>query len=138
MNLSMKCFLIVASSVLGLPATLLAETQPGAAEAVGQKVDQAAATAVNKLEATKESLGEHAQQAGEYIDDSAITAKVKAEIFGDPMLKVLQINVTTTNRVVNLSGAVDSQQSIDRALAIARDNRDVKSVENGLVVKSVR
>lgn len=138
MNLSMKSFLIVVSSVLALPGALLAEAQPGTAEAAGQKVDQAAAAAGDKLEATKDALGNQAQKAGDYIDDSAITAKVKAEIFGDPMLKVLQINVTTTNGVVNLSGAVDSQQSIDRAVSIARANRGVKLVENGLVVKSVR
>jgi hypothetical protein len=69
----------------------------------------------------------------EYMDDSAITAKIKAEILSDPLLKVSQINVTTTNGVVSLSGTVDSQQSIDRALAIARSVKDVKSVENGLV-----
>ena len=90
------------------------------------------------LEPTKESLGERAEKAGQYIDDAAITAKVKTEIFADPALKVLQINVTTTNGVVTLSGVVDSQESIDRALEIARSNRDVKSVENNLVVKSVR
>jgi hyperosmotically inducible protein len=37
--------------------------------------------------------------------------------------------------VVTLSGDVDSQQSIDRAMEIARSVKDVKSVENSLVVK---
>jgi hyperosmotically inducible protein len=139
MNLSMKSLAVVClSSVLALPGTLSAQAQPGAAEQAGQKLDHAAATAGTKLEAAKESLGEQAVKAGDYIDDAAITAKVKAEIFADPLLKVLQINVTTTDGVVNLSGAVDSQQSIDRALALARNNSDVKSVENGLVVKSVK
>jgi hyperosmotically inducible periplasmic protein len=130
--------IVLVSSMLGLSGALLAAPPPGPAETAGQKVDQAAATAGVKLEAAKESLGERAAKAGQYIDDSAITAKVKTEIFGDPALKVLQINVTTTDGVVTLSGAVDSQESIDRALAVARDNRDVKSVENGLVVKSVQ
>ena len=69
------------------------------------------------------------------MDDSAITAKIKAEILSDPLLKVSQISVTTTNGVVKLSGVVDSQQSIDRAVEIVRSNRNVKSVENNLVVK---
>ena len=38
--------------------------------------------------------GKHAREStGEYVDDSVLTSKVKAEIFNDPMLKVLQINV---------------------------------------------
>jgi len=32
---------------------------------------------------------------GEYLDDSAITTKVKAAVFNDPSLKVFQINVET-------------------------------------------
>jgi len=51
----------------------------------------------------------------------------------DPLLKVSQISVTTTNGVVKLSGTVDSQQGIDRATEIARSVKDVKSVENSLV-----
>jgi len=42
--------------------------------------------------------------------------------------------VTTTKGVVKLSGTVDSQQSINRAMEIARSVKDVKSVENGLVL----
>lgn len=72
------------------------------------------------------------------MDDSAITAKIKAGILSDPLLKVSQISVTTTNGVVNLSGVVDSQQSIDRAMEIARSNPNVKSVENSLVIQGAR
>jgi hyperosmotically inducible protein len=53
-------------------------------------------------------------------DDTAITAKVKADILGDPLLKVAQINVTTTNGVFALNGVVHSQQSIDRATGIVQ------------------
>ena len=35
------------------------------------------------------------ESTGEYVDDSAITTKVKAAIFNDPALKVFQINVET-------------------------------------------
>jgi hyperosmotically inducible periplasmic protein len=68
------------------------------------------------------------------MDDAAITAKIKAAIVSDPLLKVAQISVTTTNGVVTLSGVVDSQQSIDRAMEIVRSNPKVKSVVNALVV----
>jgi hyperosmotically inducible protein len=46
---------------------------------------------------------------GEYMDDSVITSKVKAAIFGDSMLKSAEINVETFKGVVQLSGFVSSQ-----------------------------
>ena len=51
---------------------------------------------------------------GEYIDDSAITTKVKAAIFNDPSLKVFQINVETFKGEVQLSGFVDSARASKR------------------------
>ena len=108
--------------------------QEGTAEKAGQKVDQAAESAGKKIEKTGEAVAEKVEKTGEYMEDSAITAKIKAEILSDPLLKVSQINVTTTNGVVKLSGKVDSQQSIDRAMEIARSVKDVKSVENGLAL----
>jgi len=72
---------------------------------------------------------------GEYIDDSAITTKVKAAIFNDPSLKVFQINVETFKGEVQLSGFVDSAQSVKKAGEVARGVNDVKSVKNNLNVK---
>lgn len=75
------------------------------------------------------------QSTGEYIDDTAITTKVKAEIFNDPMLKVLQINVESYDGVVQLSGFVNSRQDADKAVAVASSVKGVKSVKDDLVVK---
>jgi len=72
---------------------------------------------------------------GEYIDDSAITTKVKAAIFNDPSLKVFQINVETFKGDVQLSGFVDSAQSVKKAGEVARGVTGVKSVKNNLIVK---
>jgi hyperosmotically inducible protein len=105
----------------------------GGAEEAGRKIDQAAESAGNQLEATKESMGEKAETAGNYLQDSAITAKIKAEILAEPALKVLQIDVTTTDGVVTLSGTVDSQSSLERAAEVAQSNQGVTSVENNLV-----
>jgi len=69
------------------------------------------------------------------IDDSGITAKVKAAILDEPGLKTLQIAVTTVNGVVTLSGSVDSRSNSDRAEALASAVAGVKAVENRLVVK---
>ena len=132
--MTMSGILIVAvclSAGLGLAGC----EKEGGAEEAGRKMDQAAESAGNQLEATKESMGEKAETAGNYLQDSAITAKVKAEILAEPALKVLQIGVTTTDGVVTLSGTVDSQLSLKRAAEVAQSNQGVTSVENNLVVK---
>jgi osmotically-inducible protein OsmY len=41
---------------------------------------------------------------GEYIDDTAITTKVKAELLNDPVISGLSINVETFKGAVQLSG----------------------------------
>ena len=72
---------------------------------------------------------------GEYIDDSAITTKVKAEILADSSLKVFQINVETFKGEVQLSGSVDSDQIVQKAGEVARSVGGVKSLRNNLIVK---
>jgi osmotically-inducible protein OsmY len=72
---------------------------------------------------------------GEYLDDSAITTKVKAAIFNEPNLKVFQINVETFKGDVQLSGFVDSSQSVSKAGEVARGVKGVRSVKNNLIVK---
>jgi osmotically-inducible protein OsmY len=75
------------------------------------------------------------ETAGQYVDDTTITTKVKAQIFDDPTLKVLQVNVETMKGVVQLSGFVDSNQSKIKAVSIARKVRGVLSVKDDLVVR---
>ena len=75
------------------------------------------------------------ESTGEYVDDSTITAKVKAAIFDDPALKVLQISVETFKGTVQLSGFVNSPQAVSRAAEVARGVSGVRSVKNDLLVK---
>lgn len=79
--------------------------------------------------------GRHQESTGEYLDDSVITAKVKAEIFDDPILKVYQITVESFKGTVQLSGFVDSAQASARAVKVANSVNGVKSVKNSLIVK---
>ena len=72
---------------------------------------------------------------GEYIDDTVITTKVKAEIFGEPGLKSAEINVETFKGIVQLSGFVSSQANINKAVEVARAVKGVKSVKNDMRVK---
>ena len=69
---------------------------------------------------------------GEYVDDSVITTKIKAQLLNEPNLRSAQINVETFKGVVQLSGFVSSQADIDRAVEIARGVTGVKSVKNAM------
>lgn len=75
------------------------------------------------------------ESTGQYVDDSAVTTKVKSAILQDPELKVMEIHVVTYKDTVQLSGFVDSSRMIARAGAVARDVEGVKTVQNNLVVK---
>ena len=72
---------------------------------------------------------------GEYIDDSVITAKVKATIFNDPSLKSTEINVETFKGDVQLSGFVAQAQDAQKAVELARRVKGVVSVKNDVRVK---
>jgi osmotically-inducible protein OsmY len=73
--------------------------------------------------------------AGEYVDDSVITTKVKSLLAKDDFLKSFQISVKTYKGTVQLSGFVASQQAVDKAGEIARSVKGVTSVKNDLIVK---
>jgi osmotically-inducible protein OsmY len=75
------------------------------------------------------------ESTGEYVDDSVITTKVKSLLAADDFLKSFQISVETRKGIVQLSGFVDSQQAVDKALHITRGVGGVKSVKNSLIVK---
>lgn len=71
----------------------------------------------------------------EYADDSVITMKVKTAIFADDSLKSSEVNVETFKGVVQLSGFVNSQADIQRAVAVAAEVGGVKSVRNDMQLK---
>lgn len=70
-----------------------------------------------------------------FFDDSSVTAKIKAELVKDVGMKGLSISVETHKGQVILSGFVDNDQQIRRAVQIASGIRGVESVKNALVVK---
>lgn len=78
------------------------------------------------------------QSTGEYVDDAAITTKVKAELVRDDTVKALQVNVDTFKGVVQLSGFVDTAAQKSRAGEIARTVNGVTDVKNNIEVKPVR
>ncbi|HEY8117650.1 MAG TPA: BON domain-containing protein [Methylophilaceae bacterium] len=70
-----------------------------------------------------------------FLDDSTVTAKVKSELVKDAGIKGLKISVETYKGEVILSGFVENEKQLKRAIEIASGIRGVQSVKNGLVIK---
>lgn len=73
---------------------------------------------------------------GVVIDDSIITTKAKAKILATKELKSLQISVETRQGEVTLSGLVDNEAAKAKAEEVVSGIEGVKSVNNGLQVRS--
>ncbi|BAV34140.1 transporter [Sulfuricaulis limicola] len=72
---------------------------------------------------------------GEYIDDAAITTKVKSALIADKQVSAFPISVETVKGVVHLTGTADTRAEADKATTIARGVAGVKSVVNKIQVK---
>lgn len=72
---------------------------------------------------------------GEYIDDRAISTKVKTALHTDDEVSGFQVNVETFKGTVQLSGFVDNTAQAERAEEIARSVDGVEDVINNITVK---
>ena len=77
-----------------------------------------------------------AAKTGAYVEDTALTTKVKAALLGEKNLKSLPISVETTKGIVTLSGDVVSSAQIDQAVDVAKHVEGVKDVHNALTLKT--
>ncbi|CCJ78056.1 molecular chaperone OsmY [Cronobacter muytjensii] len=93
------------------------ESTKSTADSAGQKID----SSMNKV--------------GNFMDDSAITAKVKAALVDDEQIKSTDISVKTEKSVVTLSGFVESQAQAEEAVKIAKGIEGVASVSDKLHVR---
>ena len=87
----------------------------------GADIGEKAAIAATKVEET--------------IDEAALTAKIKAKMALDDMVKSRTINVSTSGSTVTLSGTVRSAAERDRALALARETSGVTQVIDHLSMR---
>jgi len=119
----------IAALALGIALAGAGCDQRNASESVGQKVDRA----TDKVAATSSNA---ANKTAEVMDDTALTAKVKAAILAEPGLRSLQIGVETHDAIVTLSGSVDSPPLKERAKQVAQGVAGVRDVVDNLVTKS--
>jgi len=75
------------------------------------------------------------ESTGEYIDDSAITTRVKTALLNDGAVKSTDISVETFKGRVQLAGYVKSPDQRQRAESIARSVAGVKTVNNQIQLR---
>jgi hyperosmotically inducible protein len=78
------------------------------------------------------------ESTGEYIDDAAITTKVKTALLQDPEVSGLDINVETFKGTVQLSGFANSERERQRAGTLARSVAGVQSIQNDIQLKQAQ
>jgi osmotically-inducible protein OsmY len=74
-------------------------------------------------------------KAGQAMDDTAITTKVKAAMARDKDVSATSVSVETVKGEVRLSGFVNSSAEKQRAEQLALQVEGVRSVQNALVVR---
>jgi hypothetical protein len=78
----------------------------------------------------------HGDTVSAAVSDSDLTLRVKSALIGNPDTQTTQIDVTTENGIVLLSGFVDSNEVREQAANVARTVQGVKAIDNGLEVKA--
>ena len=133
-NTGIRTCLLAASS-LALIAVAGCDN-PRPAETAGKKIDQTMENVGQKVDQATDKAREQTAKAGQAIDDTAITAAVKAGIVAEPGLKVLKIDVDTRDGLVTLTGSADSAENVRKATQVASNVQGVKSVDNRMAVSS--
>ena len=75
------------------------------------------------------------RQGAQYIDDAAVTARVKTALIQEPGVKADAINVESSRGVMFLSGFVDSPDVADKAVSAARKGGGVRAVRDDMRAK---
>lgn len=83
----------------------------------------------------KLSLKGAATTVGNKVDDGIITTKIKTALLADANVKSFDITVVTRKDEVQLSGFVDNQSQMDRAIEVARGIEGVRNVRNEMSIK---
>ena len=78
------------------------------------------------------------ETAGEYVDDTTITARAKAALVQDKMVSATDFNIDVYQGNVTLTGVAKSSEEARRAEADIRVVKGVKSVKNATRVASAQ
>jgi osmotically-inducible protein OsmY len=106
--------------------TATATSEPGAivntdaARQRGAEVSERVAQGVNRV--------------AQDVDDAALTAKIKAKMALDDLVRARDINVDTVDGAVALTGRVWSENERQRAVQLAKETNGVQSVVDRLTL----
>jgi len=81
------------------------------------------------------SLKDGKATVGNTVDDGILTAKVRSALLADASVKSFDVAVATRKGEVQLSGYVDSQAQMNRAIEVARGVEGVQSINNEMSIK---
>jgi hyperosmotically inducible protein len=96
----------------------------------------ASVSAIALIGATGCAVTRDQQSVGAYVDDAALTTRVKAKFAEDKAVSAMAISVETLNGVVQLSGFAKSAEEKAMAERLARDTSGVRAVRNDIIVRS--
>jgi osmotically-inducible protein OsmY len=75
------------------------------------------------------------ESAGEFIDDAALTARIKAAFVADKVVSALDISVHSDKGIVHLGGVARRSEEVHQAETIARKTPGVRGVRNNIVLR---
>lgn len=107
------------------------ETREAAQSSLEQATEATKQAASDAADFTRET----AERTGDFLSDSAITARVKTALFEAHQVSAGNINVETIDGHVVLSGVVATSEEADLAVQLAQGVEGVKSVENDIEVQ---
>ena len=123
----MRNRILASSVVIGLIAAFA-----GAASAQGRYgSDTSPGTSSSDMKSERSG----SSSVGQFVDDATVTTRVKTRFARDDQVSAMNINVDTSDGVVQLSGYAGSEAEKSRAAEIAGQVPDVKSVQNNIVVR---
>jgi len=99
-----------------------------AAENTASDSDSLTASATKKIDNSLNNVGN-------FMDDSTITARVKAALIDNKQVTSADISVKTEHKAVTLTGFVGSQKEAEQAVAAAKKVEGVSSVSDKLHVR---
>lgn len=103
---------------------------------VAQRAGDVADATRDKAGDIKDTVVEKSKAAGEKLDDARIIAAIKGKYVVEKDLPTLAISVSCHDGQVTLSGVLDSEAQIVRAVKLARETSGVSSVDSQLKVRN--
>lgn len=109
-----------------------------ALEDTGEKIQNRATKAADRAGGALNDAGgavrDRAEHVASVVDDSLITASIKADLLKDPGLSTFRVDVSTVQGQVTLTGDVDTDAAKQRASRLAMAIAGVVGVNNQLGV----